>query len=232
VTATIPPHADTRDCRLYRFRVYHPDDMHLAPEQRRIVLGYIGETVRMPLARLLEHLYDQPWADTIVGWDVDPRIFPGKAAVLAAERHAIEQEQPLYNVEWNRGNDGRIPPPLAIRQRRARDAAKSAPRWVHPDDRGGPVRAPTPGRSRPAVRKPWTSRRRHLTGLGIGWLNVTLAAWIGLVVRDVWMRETVIAAPVVALAVTVWVWAGVPLRKRSRRKAAARVRKRLQWRKK
>jgi hypothetical protein len=232
VTATIPAHAEVRDCRLYRFRVYHPDDMRLPPEQRRIVLGYVGETVRMPIARLIEHLYDQPWADTIVGWDVDPRIFAGKTAVLEAERRAIEQEQPLYNVEHNRGNPHRISPPVAIRQRRARDAANVSPNWVHPDDRGGPTRAPAPARMRPPVRRRWSSRRKHLTGIVVAWLVLAGASWIGLAVYrlvEPWQNQAV-TAPVGSLVLTVWVWAGCPVTRRQRRRAWSRIRKRLRSR--
>jgi hypothetical protein len=221
MTATIPPHADTRACRLYRFRVYHPADMQLPPEQRRIMLGYIGETVRMPLTRLLEHLYDQPWADTIVGWDVDPRVFAGKEAVLEAERRAIEGEQPLYNVEWNKGNDRRIPPPLAIRQRRARDATNNSPRWVHPDDRGGPAKTPSI-RLQPSVRRRWSSRRKHLTGIAIVWAVMSAAAWIGLAVYRLLEPRTT-QAPVAAagsFALVVWVWLRCPfVGKRWRRRA-------------
>lgn len=202
---TIPPHADVRDCRLYRFRVYHPDDMTLQPEQRRVVIGYIGETVRQPLARLLEHLYDQPWADTIVGWDVDPRVFAGKAAVLEAERFAVETELPLYNVEWNRANPLRIPPPVAMKQRKARDAARDVPaRWVHPDDRGGVVRVPsrpTPASPKATVpkkaRSPWKPWQRHLLGWSIAWAVSALGSWVWFAsVAEGRVRETGILAAV------------------------------------
>lgn len=178
MTATLPPHADVRDCRLYRFRVWHPDDMHLPAEQRRVVLGYVGETVRQPLVRLLEHLYDQPWADTIVGWDVDPRVFAGKHAVLQAERAAIEKERPLYNVIHNEGPH-RIPPPLAMRQRRIRDRVKPVEvRWVHPDDRGGPPRAPSrPAAPRPPAGKSWRPWQKHTLGVGVAWTALTPRVW-------------------------------------------------------
>ena len=129
MTATVPPATDLRDCHLYRFWVRHP-------LTRVRVLGYVGETVRLPFERLMEHIYSQPWADTIIAWEVDDVVYPGKRAVLEAETFAIQTEMPLYNVRGNESNPARIPPPLAIRQRRARDAAKNGPRWVHPDDRG------------------------------------------------------------------------------------------------
>ncbi len=167
MTATLPPHSTVRDCRLYRIRVYHPDDMGLPAEQRRIVLGYVGETLRQPLVRLMEHITDQPWSDTIVGWELDPRVFAGKDAVLAAEAAAIRAERPLYNVRGNEFNADRITPPVAIKQRRSRDARQGAVRWVHPNDRAGAVSNP-----RPAPRGTAKRRRPGFTG---GWL---VAAWV------------------------------------------------------
>lgn len=203
---TLPPHADVRDCRLYRFRVYHPDDMGLPAESRRVVIGYIGETVRQPLARLLEHLYDQPWADTIVGWDVDPRVFAGKKAVLRAESIAIYTKRPLYNVEQNTGNGDRIPPPLAIRQRRARDAVKQdAPRWVHPDDRVGE----RPAR-RAAARRRWRPWEKHLLALGIVGAVLTIAGWVGLAHLGKLNGDNWWVAPAAAYGLCVWAWAGFP----------------------
>ncbi|BCL12831.1 hypothetical protein [Micromonospora sagamiensis] len=109
-----------RNCALYRFWVRHPETGERA-------LGYIGETGRLPFQRLMEHIYQQPWADTILAWEVDPITFPHKASVLAAERRAIETELPLYNVDGNLANPGRIPPGRAVLQRQARD-----PGWVQP----------------------------------------------------------------------------------------------------
>jgi hypothetical protein len=230
VTATLPPHADVRDCRLYRFRVYHPDDMHLDPSQRRIVLGYIGETVRQPLARLLEHLADQPWWDTVVGWDLDPRVFAGKQAVCEAERAAIEWELPLYNVEWNRGNGRRIPPPLAIRQRRARDAAKEgAPRWVHPADRGvAPRRAAAVVAERP--QKPWRPWQKRLAGWGSGWVGTALAGWIAELYYHLggW-KQTGITAATGSLLLMVWLMCGAPFPVGKWKRRARNLRRRL-WR--
>lgn len=136
MTATVPPRTDLRECRLYRFWVEHP-------VTGEIVLGYIGETVRQPFERLMEHVDVQPWIDTVVRWERDPQVFAGKDAVLRAEAAAIRAEKPLYNVKENLDNRARIIPPVAIRQRRARDAAANRPRWVHPDDRG-PVRPSRP----------------------------------------------------------------------------------------
>lgn len=112
--------ADLRECALYRFWVRHP-----VTGQR--VLGYVGETARMPFVRLMEHVLEQPWADTILAWEVDDTTYPGKAAVLAAEKAAIEAERPLYNIEGNMGNPSRIPPWTAVQQRQARQ-----PGWVPP----------------------------------------------------------------------------------------------------
>ncbi|MDT5151860.1 MAG: hypothetical protein QOI01_3593 [Mycobacterium sp.] len=48
------------------------------------------------------------WADTIIAWEVDAVVYPGKQAVLEAERLAVEVELPLYNYEWNLGNLYRV----------------------------------------------------------------------------------------------------------------------------
>jgi hypothetical protein len=200
--------------------------MHLPPDARRIVLGYLGETVREPLVRLIEHVMDQPWADTIVGYDVDPRVFVGKAAVLEAEEAAIRSERPLYNVVHNEGGH-RIPPPLAIRQRRARDAAKAdARRWVHPDDRGVPARA-QPAPVRVVSKHRWSSRRKHLTGLGGVNALLTPAVWITLAVRGVWFPAAWWLVPAIAVVMSVWVWSGCPVTRAGRRRAWRRVKRRL-----
>ncbi len=179
----MPPHADVRDCKLYRFRCWHPDDMTLPVTQRRILArAYIGETGRESFARLLEHIRDQPWGDTMAGWDVIGE-YGSKAEVLEAERKAILAEQPTYNVEWNGANEHRIPPPLAIRQRRSRDAANPhRPPWVHPDDRRG---GRTAVRFEPAAveSRPWPAWKKHLVGWPIAWLVTTVAGWIALVVK-------------------------------------------------
>ncbi len=208
----MPPHADVRDCKLYRFKCWHPDDMHLPVAQRRILLkAYFGETGREPFARLLEHIRDQPWGDTMAGWDVIGE-YSSKTAVLEAEREAIEREQPTYNVEWNGGNRYRIPPPQAIRQRRARDAANPhRPPWVHPDDRRG-GRTAVRFETAPVAPKPWPAWQKHLVAWPIAWLATAIAGWITLVVKwdfVVWWEPLAGAAsilPGLALVVLL-VWA-------------------------
>lgn len=118
--------SDRRDCALYRFWVRHP-------ATGRRVLGYIGETARMPFQRLMEHVYDKPWADTIIGWEVDGTTYAGKAAVVAAEEAAIRAEKPLYNHEFNLDNPNRVEKWRAVKQRQARE-----PGWQPP----APVRVP------------------------------------------------------------------------------------------
>ncbi|WP_433460673.1 hypothetical protein [Micromonospora sp. CA-248212] len=161
------PGTDRRDCALYRFWVRHPT-------MGRIVLGYVGETVRMPFVRLMEHIYDQPWSDTIVRWEVDSTVYAGKAAVLAAEKAAIESERPLYNVECNMGNPLRIKPWEAVAQRQARE-----PGW-QPPVRG--ARVPRQRRTATAASTPtavaawaweWTPERIKVAAWAGGWLAVT-----------------------------------------------------------
>ncbi|MET8278306.1 hypothetical protein [Micromonospora sp. NPDC005174] len=159
---------DQRDCALYRFWVRHPTT-------GRIVLGYVGETVRLPFTRLMEHIYDQPWSDTIVRWEVDTTTYAGKQAVLAAEKAAIESERPLYNVEWNMGNPLRIKPWEAVAQRQARE-----PGW-QPPVRG--TRVPRQRRTATAASPPtaaagwaweWTPERIKVAAWAAGWLLIAV----------------------------------------------------------
>jgi hypothetical protein len=113
-----------RDCRLYRFYGWDPRTNYTTK-----TLIYIGETVREPFDRLMEHVARKPWADTVTSWEVDDRVFAGKADVLAAEKAAVEAEKPLYNDEWNRGNRRRVDLSDQERQRWARDAAAGKPPW-------------------------------------------------------------------------------------------------------
>lgn len=234
MTATLPPHADVRDCRLYRIRVYHPDDMMLPAHQRRIVLGYLGETARQPAVRLIEHIMDQPWADTFVGYDIDPRVFAGKPAVLAAEEAAIKAERPLYNVEHNRANPDRIIPPVAIRQRRARDAAANAARWVHPADRGPEVRRPASAKAAVVPRR-WSARQRKACLWSLVWVLLTAGSWVwlarhGLLAATWWKRP--LCACLIPGLLLAWVRTGCPAPtrwplRRWRRRLSPRMRRRL-----
>lgn len=205
MTETLPSYTDLRDCRIYRFWVTHP-------VSGEVVLGYVGETVRQPFERLLEHLATQPWFDTVVRWEVDSQPFQGKAAVLAAEEFAIRTEMPLYNVKGNLDNPNRIPPPAAIRQRRARDAQRGRERWVHPDDRAGsvPVAVRTKAAPKRRPRRRWSERRRRLVGWSTAWSVVTLACWITAVVEHQggWKQTGTASAifAVLALAVVRHCW--------------------------
>jgi hypothetical protein len=236
VTATSATRRRT-DAR-YRGVVYGVDvlDHHTG---QIVPNDYVGQTRQKGRARENQHRDTQPFSDRIVG---SPRVlWEGlctDAELDEMERHFIQDvpvgQRPRLNWLLNEDNPHQIPKWVQVEQRHQRDDAEGRPRWVPPDQREKVSllewdTAPAFAGPRP-VRKPWNSRRKHLTGLGIAWLNLTLAAWIGLLVYRPWMVETVIAAPFAALAVTVWVWAGCPLRRRGRRKAMRRVRKRLQWR--
>lgn len=97
--------AGLQACRLYRIYVWDPRTDYTTQ-----TLGYIGETLRLPFTRWLEHVYEQPWADTIAALVVDEQVFPSKGAVLAAEEAAVRAERPLFNIEFNMGNPDRIKP--------------------------------------------------------------------------------------------------------------------------
>lgn len=165
------PRDDRRECALYRIMVVHPIT-------GKIVLGYIGETGRMPWVRFMEHLYDQPWGDTIVGHPhVDPRVFSGKSEVLAAEEAAVLAEKPLYNDEYQRHAPHRIPQWTAREQRAERDRMRGAvtPDWAANGQAAGRPAPVANGQSKSSSAK---DKRR--LGWAAGWLAVTLTAWLTL----------------------------------------------------
>ncbi|MGX6605682.1 hypothetical protein ACWKSP_26640 [Micromonosporaceae bacterium Da 78-11] len=192
------------------------------------VLGYVGETVRIPFARLMEHMDIQPWIDTVTRWERDPRVFAGKQAVLDAEAAAIRAEKPLYNVRGNETNRDRIIPPDAIRQRRARDAAANAARWVHPDDRTpAAVRIPRVQALKP--RRRWKSWQKRLVGWPSVWLAQTIALWavFGYFHLFTPVLTAVKVAGVGSAALILWVMCGAPIPIGRWRRRARRVRKTL-----
>jgi hypothetical protein len=217
----MPAGLDVRDCRLYRFWVEHP----VTGEE---VLGYVGETVRQPFARLMEHVDSQPWMDTVTRWERDPVVYPGKLAVLEAEAAAIRIERPLYNVKGNLDNPERVPPPLAIRQRRARDAEHGKPRWVHPDDRGLSVSTPVRPVRLVSVPRRWTAVRVKACLWSGVWVMTAVAISGALRQHglfDNWLDRTLFGLAV-APVLLVWSLAGAPITARQWHKVKARIRRR------
>lgn len=222
MTIVHPARGDVRECSLYRFWVRHP-------LTGQVVLGYIGETGRQPFERLLEHLATQPWFDTVVRWEVDERVFYGKAAVEAAEAAAIRAELPLYNYEYNLDNPQRIEIWRAKEQRWARDAQRGRRAWAPAAN--SVAAAPARPRGKPAVKaKPWSSRRKHLTGVGVAWLASMILGWTLRAYYAELTEQWWWGIPAAALTVTVWVWSGCPVTKRGRREAWRRVKKRMRGR--
>jgi hypothetical protein len=218
VTATLSSTTDLRDCRLYRFWVEHP-------ETGEEVLGYVGETVRRPFERLMEHVDVQPWIDTVTRWERDPRVFAGKGAVLEAEAQAIRSEMPLYNVKGNERNPHRIIPPDAIRQRRARDAARGKPRWVHPGDRASVgVRQSSPVVS---VRRTWSPWQVKACLWSTAWVLLTSVGWGAMARHGHWPMSTdALSACVASTVLLLW---GVLRRPDSWRLWRRRFRKLRRW---
>jgi hypothetical protein len=104
VTRTFQRPVDPTSVRVYRlYRFYRADG----------VLLYIGQTGRLPLARLIEHLYEQQWAHEIARWEVDPQVWHAEAEVLAAEEVAIKAEKPLRNWTHNEGPHRQWQPKVA-----------------------------------------------------------------------------------------------------------------------
>ncbi|HLL65732.1 MAG TPA: hypothetical protein VK453_08280 [Micromonosporaceae bacterium] len=173
---------DRRGCHVYRFLVRDPRS-----DYRTRALGYIGETARMPFDRLLEHVREQPWADTIVSWEVDDAVYSGKDAVLAAERAAVEAERPLYNHEWNLDNPDRIEIWKAREQRAARDAVggRAPVRSGRATGVGRAYRAPVrqrfqrprDGRRNFHLPRRWERRVNRAALWVTGWLCLTVAIW-------------------------------------------------------
>lgn len=213
---------DLRDCHLYRFWVRHP----LTGKR---VLGYIGETVRMPFERLMEHVMSQPWADTILAWEVDEVIYPGKPAVLIAEAAAIRAEKPLYNVRGNEDNKKRITPPDAIRQRRDRDAQARKTRWVHPDDREQTARPSTRLSERT---RSWSPARIKAGLWSAGWVLMQVATWAGLHQWELPVTWVTVLAPgtLAYASLIAWTWAGHPTNGRQVRAACRRSRRKTRAR--
>lgn len=193
-----------RDCALYRIYVLDPRTNYTTT-----CLGYVGETARLPFVRFMEHLYEQPFGDTIVGQpQVDPRRFSSKEEVWAAERAAVEAERPPYNYEYNLANPDRIPIPVARRQREARDAARvPSPTWSSP--RSVPARPfASPSRPPKVRRRAWSRSQRHVVTVAATWLVLAAVGW--------WAACRYAHAPVltgaeaggaVAGAVLLWAWA-------------------------
>ncbi len=172
MTSTLPRNPDVRECRLYRYWVAHP----VTGER---VLGYIGETGRLPFARLMEHVMSQPWADTTLAWEVDPTVYWGKRAVLVAERAAIEAERPLYNDRHNDANPRWVDYDAQVLQRHARDRAQGFPPW-QPGARQVRRRTGRPSRRPRVVARPRRAPRsvREASPWALLWLALfVLVAW-------------------------------------------------------
>lgn len=153
-----PPVYDTDDRGrlwwVYMIPCYDPDDMHLPEPDRRIVVGYIGETSRQDAGiRFCEHLDEKPWSDTVVDPDRcgEPLIvdqfdetllrfqvlsvrFRTAEAARGVEQDQVEWLLPLYNHEYNLTNQDRIPVYDQPVQRAGRDAAAGLPeheKWAY-----------------------------------------------------------------------------------------------------
>lgn len=125
--------ASRRDSRVRRLGfVYAYDTLRPEGGYTAVEVGYVGQT-RNRRARDAQHREDKPWADIIVGsarvvaqgWWSDDELD-------AAERAAIGQLRPRYNIACNEGNPLRIPPWAAREQRVGRDAARGVPAWTPP----------------------------------------------------------------------------------------------------
>jgi hypothetical protein len=170
--------AEQRDCALY-----YVDCLDPATNYTTVLRdAYIGETARDPFTRFMEHLYEQPFGDTIVGKPrVDPRVFGSKDEVWAAEREAVERLRPVYNYEYNLNNPDRIPIPEARRQREERDRAKGIepPTWdkaPRPERQAPQAR---PSRRVPRLSVKWSRRRNRAAVRLAVWAAFAVGIWLG-----------------------------------------------------
>jgi hypothetical protein len=147
VTRTFQRPVDPTNVRVYRLYRFYDFEGRLL---------YIGQTGRRPLARLIEHLYEQQWAHEIARWEVDPRVWHSEVEVLAAEEAAIKVEKPIRNWVHNEGPHRQWQPKVM--------------EYRHP------------GRSTPTPRRAEMSRiaKRRVAWTG-GWLVAFLAVWLTLV---------------------------------------------------
>jgi hypothetical protein len=76
---------------------------------RRGRLLYLGQTTR-PDLRIRQHEADKAWAREVSRWRVERRRYRSESAVLRAEAAAIRVERPLFNIEHNEENPGRVNP--------------------------------------------------------------------------------------------------------------------------
>ncbi len=175
-------------CRLYRIMVWDPRTNYTSK-----TLGYIGETLRLPIERLMEHIAGQWWADTFAGCEVDDTVYSGKVAVQAAERRAVEDEKPLYNDEFNRSNRHRIDAVQQRLQRQERDRKRGVP-TVTPVKIRAPKAAPrgaataAPARRAKAPARPRQPEPALEAPSWLGRAAGSLLAWIVLAVALLWTR--------------------------------------------
>jgi hypothetical protein len=170
-----------RACQIYR--IYTWDHAAWMRGEFVKVLGYIGETGREPLERLLEHLNGarsdgpKPWGDLFAGVVLDGEVYGCKRDVLAAEEAAVIAERPLYNGEYNGRNPGRVSKQEQVRQRAERDRHRGRP-GRRPLAVSRPVHQPGKVAASPA-RAPRARRSRRLVVMRASvWLTLSILAWL------------------------------------------------------
>jgi hypothetical protein len=175
------------DCNLYL--IFTRDPWKRTTE---VIVGYVGETARQPLDRLLEHIRKQWFARDFRGFLVvmdpqtgEPKVFASKAEVWAEERRLVEEYEPPYNREYNGSNRWLVIDGVGVHF----DLPPNQPDWWPDGSKAAPVAVqPTP---LGAFGRWWHSVRPWVIGAPVSWLGTTvLLLWAALT----WTHMAVLAA--------------------------------------
>lgn len=158
---------------IYLAVTIHPDTWHPNGTGRECT-GYVGKTQRRDHhIRWDEHEFGtrdkgpQPWIDTLVRWEILFTSRRVRGITLAwLEWWHIKRRRPLYNWIWNQDNKRMIPPSVAVKQRKMRDALTAGGQAVPLVPSYGASRQPSQRRSS-RVPVMWLLPWVVLSGIGV-----------------------------------------------------------------
>jgi hypothetical protein len=128
------------------------------PWQRGIgdVPFWIGETARMPIARIGEHFAGKYWARDITYVKVYPQVYFTKGAAYAAEERLTHERLPIHSQEYNQDNPWLVKDKRGVHQQLPAVPAS----WNSRSRRTPPVPVPPVSQPAPAQAKGNTRRVR------------------------------------------------------------------------